>query len=101
MGFFNSDFLARRRLEWKNAITKFQYQVDKVWYDAVINSSGIEGNKLVFSVVIPDNPSTAHIVAAIRLLDTNENEAALQTLKIERSAGQSLLASFEFPIQEV
>ena len=101
MGFFNSNFLYERRVQWKNSIAKFQYQVNQTWYDATINSSGVSGNKVTFSVVIPAVPATSHVVTGIRLIDTNGNEAASQELNIERSSTQSLLLSFSFPIQEV
>ena len=101
MGFFNADFLSARRLEWKNSIGSFQYRVNNTWYDTSIASSEIEGNKLVFSVVIPAEPEIAHIISGLRILDTRGREAGYQELFIERSGSQSLLAVFEFPIQEV
>ena len=101
MGFFNSNFLHERRVQWKNAIAKFQYRVEGTWYDAIINSSGVEITKVVYSVIIPTVPATSHIITGIRLLDADGNEAAMQELSIERSSVQSLLISFSFPIQEV
>ena len=101
MGFFNADFLNERRLEWKNSIGTFQYLVDDTWNDASISTSDIEGNKLVFSVVIPAEPETSHIITGIRILDKSGKEAGNQRLHIERSGTQALLAVFEFPIQEV
>ena len=101
MGFFNSDFLLARRLEWKNSIGKFQYRVNNVWYDAEIASSEIEGNKLVYSVNIPQIPENAHIISGVRILDKDGKEAGLQELYIERNTYQPLLAVYEFPIQEV
>lgn len=101
MGFFNANFLHERRVQWLDSIDKFQYRVDDTWYDAVINSSGIEVSKVVFSVIVPTVPLTSHIISAIRLLDIHGNEAAMQELRIERSALQTLLLSFSFPIQEV
>lgn len=101
MGFFNAEFLLERRLEWKNSIASFQYRVVDTWYNATIASSEIEGNKLVFSVVIPSEPEIAHIISGIRILDANGKEAGYQELYIERGGNQSLLAVFEFPIQEV
>lgn len=101
MGFFNSNFLHERRVQWKDAIDKFQYRVGDTWYDAIINSSGIEISKLVYEVIIPTVPATSHIITGIRLLDTNGNEAAMQEVRIERSSVQSLLISCSFPIQEV
>ena len=101
MGFFNAEFLLERRLEWKNLLKKFQYQVAETWHDATISSSEIEGNKLVFSVIIPSEPETAHIITGIRILDKDGKVAGRQELRIERSGTQSLLAVFEIPIQEV
>ena len=50
MGFWEKDFLNRRRQEWMESIHKFQYQVNGNWYDAKINSKKITGNKIVFIV---------------------------------------------------
>lgn len=101
MGFFNAGFLLEKRLEWKNSLEKFQYQVAGTWHDATVSSSEIEGNKLVYSVIIPSEPETAHIITGIRILDKAGKEAGSQELHIERGGTQSLLAVFEIPIQEV
>ena len=101
MGFFNTDFLYARRLEWKNSIKTFQYKVGDTWYNATINASSIVGNKLVYDVLIPATPETAHKITGLRILDNNGSEAGYQSLNIERSGTQSLLTVFEFPIQEV
>lgn len=101
MGFFNNDFLNARRVQWKDSIEKFQYRVDGAWYDARIQSAGVDVSKVVFSVLVPGTPETSHVITEIRMLDFNGNEAAKQELRIERTAGQSLLLSFSFPIQEV
>ena len=101
MGFFNENFLHERRAEWKNSLAKFQYRVDETWYDAVINSSEVKISKVLFSVIVPTIPQTSHTITAIRILDINGNEAAMQELRIERTATQTLLLSFSFPIQEV
>ena len=101
MGFFKNSFLDEQRVRIKDSIGKFQYQVDDTWYDAIIHSSGIEISKVVFSVEVPPVPERSHVVTGIRMLDTNGNEAAMQELRIERTAIQSVLLSFSFPIQEV
>ena len=101
MGFFNKEFLSARREEWKNSIKTFQYKVGDTWYNATIDSCVIEGNKLIYSVLIPASPSTAHAITGLRILDNNGEEAGYQPLKIERSGIQTLLTIFEFPIQEV
>lgn len=101
MGFFNANFLEERRLEWKNSIDSFQYQVNGVWYNASISSSELKGNKLIYFVDIPTVPDTAHIISGMRILDKNGKEAGMQKLYIERSGFQPLLAVYEFPIQEV
>ena len=60
MGFWEKDFLNRRRQEWMESIHKFQYQVNGNWYDAKINSKKITGNKIVFIVSLLTTPKTAH-----------------------------------------
>ena len=101
MGFFNANFLLERRTEWFNSLKTFQYRVDDTWYDALIASSKIEGNKIKFTVDIPKEPEVAHTITGIRILDAKGDEAGSQQLHIERSGIQPLLALFEFPIQEV
>lgn len=101
MGFFNTEFLSARRQEWKNSIKTFQYQVGNTWYNAQIDESVIEGNKLVYTVLIPATPANAHTITGLRILDNNGKEAGNQPLNIERSGDQQLLTVFEFPIQEV
>lgn len=101
MGFFNQEFLKKRREEWKNSIKTFQYEVENTWYNATINSSSIESNKLVYKVLIPEEPKKAHTITGLRILDNNGTEAGYQPLKIERGGAQTLLTVFEFPIQEV
>ena len=101
MGFFNNDFLHKRRVQWKDSIKEFQYQVENTWYNANITSSGVSGNKVLFSVVLPAVPEKSHIVTGIRLIDDAGNEAANQKINIERTTYQTLLLSFSFPIQEV
>lgn len=65
MGFWEKDFLNRRRQEWMESIHKFQYQVNGNWYDAKINSKKITGNKIVFIVSLLTTPKTAHTITGI------------------------------------
>ena len=101
MGFFKNSFLNEQRVRIKDSIEKFQYRVEDTWYDAIIRSSGVDISKVVFSVEVPPVPERSHVVTGIRMMDTNGNEAAMQELRIERTALQSVLLSFSFPIQEV
>ena len=101
MGFFRNDFLNKQRVLFKDSIGKIQYNVEGTWYDAVIRNSGIEISKVVFSVEVPPVPERSHVITGIRILDTDGNEAAMQELRISRTAIQSILLSFSFPIQEV
>ena len=91
MGFWEKDFLNRRRQEWMESIHKFQYQVNGNWYDAKINSKKITGNKIVFIVSLLTTPKTAHTITGIRLWDITA---------VKRTANQGVLAKFEFPIYE-
>lgn len=101
MGFFNKEFLQKRREEWKNSLGVFQYEVEGTWLDADIDSSAIEGHELVYNVLIPVAPAKPHTITGLRILGSNGEEAGKISLKIERSGEQSLLATFKFPIQEV
>lgn len=100
MGFYNPQFLQKRREEWKNALQTFQYRVEGNWYEATINEAVIEGTKLRYSILIPSTPNVAHRITGLRILDKDGNEAGFQELKIDRGGDQSLLTIFEFPIQE-
>lgn len=101
MGFFSSEFLADRRTQWMNSIVKFQYQVADSWYDATINSKAVSGNVVKFAVHIPNVPETAHTITGLRIIDIKGLVAGSQQISLERSSTQGVLATFEFPIQEV
>lgn len=101
MGFFADKFLADRRNQWLNAIVKFQYQVSGTWYDAVINSRSVSGTKVLFTVHIPNVPASAHKITGLRIIDITGTVAGSQEISLERTSTQGVLATFEFPIQEV
>ena len=101
MGFFSIDFLAKRRTQWMESIRTFQYQVGGSWYDATINSKAIEGNTIKFLVAIPNTTGSANTITGVRILDGGGAIAGSQSLSIQRSASQSVLMQFQFPIQEV
>lgn len=101
MGFFSNEYLADRRKQWMDSIVKFQYQVSGTWYDAVINSKSVVGNVVKFTVHIPNVPATSHTVTGLRIIDTKGTVAGSQQTSVERSASQGILATFDFPIQEV
>ncbi len=101
MGFFSNDFLADRRKQWMDSIVKFQYQVGGTWYDAVINKKLVEGTKVKFTVHIPNVPASAHTITGLRITDVKGAIAGSQSISLERTSTQGVLATFEFPIQEV
>ncbi len=101
MGFFANEFLADRRKQWMDSIVKFQYQVSGTWYDAVINKREVVGTKVMFTVHIPNVPESAHTIKGLRIIDINGDVAGSQEISLERTATQGVLATFEFPIQEV
>ena len=100
MGFWTTDFLAKRRKQWMEAIHRFQYQVDGTWYDAKINSKQVSGNMVVFVVSLPTIPKTAHTITGLRLWDVTGVVCAEQAVTVKRTASQGVLAKFEFPIYE-
>lgn len=100
MAFWKTDFLAKRRQQWMDAIHKFQYQVNGTWYDAKINSKKITGNMVVFIVSLPTTPKTAHTITGLRLWDITGVVCAEQVVTVKRTASQGVLAKFEFPIYE-
>ncbi|MBE6666825.1 MAG: hypothetical protein E7607_00750 [Ruminococcaceae bacterium] len=101
MGFFANDFLAKRRKQWMDSIVKFQYQVSGTWYDAVINKREVSGTKVMFTVHIPNVPASGHTIRGLRIIDIEGTVAGSQEISLERTATQGVLATFEFPIQEV
>ena len=44
--FWTEKFLAKRRAEWLQRVTKFQYLTTGVWKDAVITDKRVDGNAL-------------------------------------------------------
>lgn len=84
-----------------NSIVKFQYQAAGTWYDAVINSRSIVGNRVKFLVHIPSAPEPSHTITGVRIIDTTGAVGATQTISVERRSTQGVLLDFEFPIQEV
>ena len=100
MGFWEKDFLDRRRQEWMSSIYKFQYQVNGNWYDAKIHSKKITGNKIVSIVRLLTTPKTAHTITGIRLWDITGRICGGLEVAVKRTANQGVLAKFEFPIYE-
>ena len=94
MGFWEKDFLDRRRQEWMSSIHKFQYQVNGNWYDAKINSKKITGNKIVFIVSLLTTPKTAHTITGIRLWDITGRICGGLEVAVKRTANQGVLAKF-------
>lgn len=88
MAFWKTDFLAKRRQQWMDAIHKFQYQVNGTWYDAKINSKKITGNMIVFIVSLPTTPKTAHTITGLRLWDITGVVCAEQVVTVKRTASQ-------------
>ena len=88
MGFWEKDFLNRRRQEWMESIHKFQYQVNGKWYDAKINSKKITGNKIVFIVSLLTTPKTAHTITGIRLWDITGRICGGLEVAVKRTANQ-------------
>lgn len=100
MSFWKTEFLAKRRKQWMDAIYKFQYQVNGSWYDARVNSKTISGNTVTFIVSLPTVPHTAHTITGVRLWDVTGVICAEQAVTVKRTASQGVLAKFEFPIYE-
>ena len=49
--FWTEKFLAKRRAEWLQRVTKFQYLTNGVWKDAVITDKRVDGNALKITSV--------------------------------------------------
>lgn len=100
MSFWSTDFMNDRRKQFLNALVKFQYKVDGVWYDATINDKRIEGLAVVIVVAFPRTSSGKQTITAVRIIDVTGKQCGYQETKVVRAANQGVLAKFEFPIYE-
>ena len=89
MGFWQSNFLSKRRQEWMRDISAVQYQAGGVWYDGHITEKTLVDDSLKINWVTTDN--LALTITAIRLLDRDGNVAGYATDSIAKSATQGML----------
>lgn len=89
-----------RRKQWLNALVKFQYLVNGIWYDATINTKRVIGNKVEIIVSFPRTSSCSQTIKAVRIIDVTGKQAGYQATEIVRAANQGVLTKFEFPIYE-
>ena len=101
MGFWSNEYLAKQRQRWLDSLTRFQYQVSGVWYDATVNSAEISGNSIIILANVPNVPNVANTVTRIRIYDDAGMLAGEQEVSIARTGVQSILVKFNLPIQEV
>lgn len=100
MSFWSTDFMNDRRKQWLNALVKFQFRVDSVWYDATINTKRITGNKIEIIVSFPRTASGSQTITAVRIIDVTGKQCGYQDTEVVRASNQGVLTKFEFPIYE-
>lgn len=98
--FWTENFLAKRRAEWLQRVTKFQYLTNGEWKDAVITDKRVDGNALKITTVTNDDGDAATITA-VRILDKDGDVAGQKTENIEKKATQGVLTLWEFPLYEI
>lgn len=99
MSFWSTDFMNARREQWMSSLGKLQYRVANTWIEATINSKTISGNKIVIVASFPRIESS-QTITAMRILDSDGNQAGYQEISVVRAAGQGILVKFELPIYE-
>lgn len=98
--FFTEVFLEKRRRELLNAVHRFQYQRNGgSWADGEINSKTINGTDVVVFVNVP-NFGTADTITGVRVYDTNGDLAGQQSISLRRTALNTALIRFTFPLIE-
>ena len=99
MGFFTSTFLSNRRNELLRSLDRFQYQRGGAWYDGTINSKEIVGTDVVVFVSVPSF-GTADTITGVRVYDLNGALAGQQSISLVRTAQNTALLRFTFPLIE-
>ena len=100
MAFFTPVFLDNRRKELLNAVCRFQYQRNGgTWYDGEINSKEIHGTDVVVFVNVP-NSGAADTITGVRVYDNNGALAGQQAISLVRTALNTGLLRFTFPLVE-
>ena len=115
MSFWTTGFMDRRRKQFLEALVKFQFQVNGVWNDAVINSKRITGNTVEIIASFPRTASGKQTITGVRVIDVTGEQTTItgvrvidvtgeqcgfQAVSITRAVNQGVLVKFEFPIYE-
>lgn len=100
MGFFTEQFLEKRRRELLNSVCRFQYQRNGgSWADGEINSKEINGSNVVVFVNVPSF-GVADTITGVRVYDNNGDLAGQQGITLRRTALNTGLLRFTFPLIE-
>lgn len=100
MSFWSTEFMNDRRQQFLNALVKFQYRVNNVWYDATINTKRINGTAVEVIVSFPRTATGKQTITAVRIIDVTGKQCGYQEISVVRATNQGVLAKFEFPIYE-
>ena len=103
MAFYKDQFIQDGLLSMMRNIYRFEYQLNDsgTWLtDATVNSKKIEGNKVVCMVNIPNNSRTAGTITRVRFFDMDNQVAGEKTISLSRTADQTGLIRFDFPLTE-
>ena len=99
MAFWTDNFLNKMRAEWAKRIVKIQYYASGTWYDALITSKEVVGNKVKIITQTSDN--SALTITSVRLIDNSGEIAGQRSESIEKKSTQSVITLWEFPLYEV
>lgn len=100
MAFFKASFLEALRQEILQRVCRFQYQLNGgSWYNGTVNSKEIAGNSVVVFVSIPSSGSV-DTITRVRVFDQNDVLAGEQAVSLQRSAINTALLRFTFPLTE-
>ena len=100
MAFWSDEFMNDRRKQFLNALVKFQYQINGIWHDAVINDKRIEGQTVVVIGGFPRTANEKQTITAVRIIDVTGKQCGYQEIKVVRAINQGVLVKYEFPIYE-
>ena len=86
-------------MELLRAVSRFQYRIGDVWRDGTVNSKEVVGTDVVVFVDVPSF-GEADTISEVRVYDDRGALAGQQEINLKRSAVNSALLRFTFPLVE-
>lgn len=91
-------FLSKRRKDWLSKIGKAQYYANETWYEGAITLKEVQGTTCVIRFATTDG--LALTITQLRLIDTGNDVAFVESRTITKSAEQGALIQISVPIIE-